>query len=72
MAVRSKDGKKMRKKDQPHLTRNAKKALKETKAIEAEMKEAEAEVDREERASQVCCQFQTLVISNAFLSTPKH
>lgn len=37
----------------PHLSKKAKKALKETKEIKAEMDEAEAQVDREERAVQV-------------------
>jgi nucleolar complex protein 3 len=39
--------------DLPHLSKKAKKALKETKGIEKEMVEAEAEVDREERTTQV-------------------
>lgn len=39
--------------EQPHLSKKAKKALKETKEIRAELEEAEAEVDREERATQV-------------------
>jgi nucleolar complex protein 3 len=39
--------------DKPHLSKNAKKALKENKEIEEEMREAEAEVDREERAKTV-------------------
>jgi len=39
--------------EQPHLSKKAKKVLKETKAIKAEMDEAGAEVDREERANQV-------------------
>jgi len=38
----------------PHLSKKAKKALKETKEIQAELWEAEAEVDREEVAVQVC------------------
>jgi len=38
----------------PHLSKKAKKALKESKVIQAELHEAEAEVDREELASQVC------------------
>lgn len=45
--------KKMRKKDRPHLSKNAKKALKENKDIQNEMKEAEAQVDAEERTSRV-------------------
>ncbi|KAF9503148.1 hypothetical protein BS47DRAFT_1386499 [Hydnum rufescens UP504] len=36
--------------DKLHLSKNAKKVLKENKEIEEEMREAEAEVDREERA----------------------
>ena len=39
--------------DQPHLSKNAKKALKEKKEIEKELREAEAEVDKEERAKTV-------------------
>ena len=41
---------KSKKKDQPHLSKKAKKALKERKEIERELREAEAEVDKEERA----------------------
>ncbi|KAJ2916043.1 hypothetical protein MD484_g4375, partial [Candolleomyces efflorescens] len=41
---------KAKKKDQPHLSKKAKKALKERKEIEKELREAEAEVDKEERA----------------------
>ncbi|KAH9901302.1 nucleolar complex-associated protein 3 [Cubamyces lactineus] len=37
--------------DQPHLSKKAKKALKERKEIEKEMHEAAAEVDKEERAT---------------------
>lgn len=36
--------------DLPHLSKKAKKALKEKKEIEKEFREAEAEVDKEERA----------------------
>lgn len=39
--------------DQPHLSKKAKKALKEKKEIEKEMHEAAAEVDKEERSSNV-------------------
>lgn len=39
--------------NQPHLSKKARKNLKETKAIEEEMREADAEVDREERATTV-------------------
>ena len=39
--------------DQPHLSKKAKKALKERKEIEKEMHEAAAEVDKEERAARV-------------------
>lgn len=38
---------------QPHLSKKAKKALKERKEIEKEMNEAVAEVDKEERAANV-------------------
>jgi nucleolar complex protein 3 len=44
---------KQRKKDGPHLSKKAKKALKDNKVIQAEMKEAEAEIDKEERANRV-------------------
>jgi hypothetical protein len=40
---------KVKKKDQPHLSKKAKKTLKERKEIEKELREAEAEVDKEER-----------------------
>ena len=40
--------------DQPHLSKKAKKVLKERKEIAKEMHEAAAEVDKEERASNVC------------------
>ena len=45
--------------DQPHLSKKAKKALKEKKEIAKEMQEAAAEVDKEERASNVgsCCRM---------------
>lgn len=36
--------------EQPHLSKNARKALKEKKLIERELREAEAEVDHEERS----------------------
>ena len=39
--------------EQPHLSKKARKKLKETQEIEEEMREANAEVDREERASVV-------------------
>lgn len=51
--ARQKRAKGKGKKELPHLSKKAKKTLKETKEIQAEMNEAEAEVDREERASQV-------------------
>ena len=38
---------------QPHLSKNARKAFKEKKQIERELREAEAEVDEEERATTV-------------------
>lgn len=39
--------------DQPHLSKKAKKVLKEKKGIEREFRDAEAEVDKEERATTV-------------------
>ena len=39
--------------DQPHLSKRAKKALKERKEIEREFRDAEAEVDKEERSNMV-------------------
>jgi nucleolar complex protein 3 len=39
--------------EQPHLSKKAQKALKERKEIEREMRDAEAEVDKEERANTV-------------------
>ena len=39
--------------DQPHLSKKAKKALKEKKDIEREFRDAEAEVDKEERSNMV-------------------
>lgn len=38
----------------PHLSKKAKKTLKETKEIQAELHEAEAEIDKEDLATQVC------------------
>lgn len=49
----NKDKVKKRKKDQPFLNKKARKALKETKEIEKEMKEAEAVVDKEEKEKHV-------------------
>ena len=43
--------------DRPHLSKKAKKVLKEKKEIEKEMREAAAEVDKEERAANVRCLF---------------
>ncbi|EED79542.1 hypothetical nucleolar complex-associated protein 3, partial [Postia placenta Mad-698-R] len=63
---------KSKKPDQPHLSKNAKKALKERKEIAKEMREAEAEVDKEERAA---TQTETLkllfVLYFRILKTPK-
>lgn len=39
---------------QPHLSKKARKVLKEKKEIDREFREAEAEVDKEERAVTVC------------------
>jgi hypothetical protein len=49
-AARRANGKKT---EQPHLSKKAKQVLKERKEIEKEMDEAAAEVDKEERASNV-------------------
>ncbi|TFK29907.1 nucleolar complex-associated protein 3 [Coprinopsis marcescibilis] len=43
--------KKQKKKDKPYLSKKSKKDLKERKEIEKELREAEAEVDKEERAT---------------------
>ncbi|TFY66421.1 hypothetical protein EVG20_g4670 [Dentipellis fragilis] len=48
---RAKKGKKPKKGEPVHLSKKSKKARKENKEIEKEMKEAEADIDREERAS---------------------
>lgn len=45
--------KKERKAANPHMSKKAKEAAKELKKIEQEMEEAAAEVDEEDRASQV-------------------
>jgi nucleolar complex protein 3 len=72
IAVREKDGKKMRKKDRPHLSKKAKKVLKDNKAIEAELKEAGAEVDREARSAQVHRSNSALSHLVALISLPAH
>lgn len=46
--------------DQPHLSKKAQMALKEKKEIEKEFREAEAEVDKEERANTVSFSLLTL------------
>ena len=48
---------------QPHLSKNARKKLKEVEEIQKEMREANAEVDREERAAMV-----SVVVMVDFLS----
>ena len=48
-----KKGDKKTKKDRVHLSKKAKKALKEKKEIEQELRDAEAEIDKEERAKTV-------------------
>jgi nucleolar complex protein 3 len=60
--------------DQPHLSKKLKKVLKEKKEIEREFREAEAEVDKEERASTVSVYLIETSVSNTFLSpsTLKH
>jgi len=49
-------GKKAEGQGQAHFSKKAKKAKKELKEIQGEMEEAEAEVDREERTTQVCAE----------------
>jgi hypothetical protein len=49
--------------DQPHLSKKAQKALKEKKAIQKEMHEAAAEVDKEERAANVGFSWWSSMIS---------
>jgi len=49
-----------KKAEQPYLSKKAKKALKEKKEIDKEMHEAEAEVDKEERATRVSHQTRPL------------
>lgn len=49
-----------KKAEQPYLSKKAKKALKEKKEIDKEMHEAEAEVDKEERATTVSHQTRPL------------
>lgn len=46
-------GARTRGKDQPHISKKARKALKERKEVEKEFREAEAVVDKEERAATV-------------------
>jgi len=43
--------------DQPHVSKKLKKVLKEKKEIEREFRDAEAEIDKEERASTVSVFF---------------
>jgi len=49
--------------DQPHLSKKIKKVLKEKKEIEREFRDAEAEVDKEERASTVSVCLRHAIIS---------
>jgi len=49
-----------KKAEQPYLSKKAKKALKEKEEIDKEMHEAEAEVDKEERATTVSHQTRPL------------
>jgi hypothetical protein len=44
---------KVKKRDRQHLSKKARKALKENKSIQNEMKEAEAQINTDERASRV-------------------
>jgi nucleolar complex protein 3 len=55
--------------DQPHLSKKMKKALKEKKDIDKEFREAEAEVDKEERDNTVRHRRQSLY-AMLILSTP--
>jgi nucleolar complex protein 3 len=56
------------KKAAPHLSKNAKKALKEQKEINKELHEAEAEVDKEERKTTVSNTPAFLIWCLTFLS----
>lgn len=49
--------------DQPHLSKKTRKVLKERKEIEREMRDAEAEVDKEERANTVSCRNSCIQMS---------
>jgi len=82
--VRDQRRRKGRKAEQPYLSKKAKKALKEKKEIEKEMHEAEAEIDKEERAATVSHQtlhfyyslrlelFQIKVVTDAQNSKRRH
>jgi len=82
--VRDQRRRKSRKAEQPYLSKKAKKALKEKKEIEKEMHEAEAEIDKEERAATVSHQtlhfyyslrlelFQIKVVTDAQNSKRRH
>lgn len=55
--------------DQPHLSKKAQKVLKEKKEIQREFRDAEAEVDKEERATIVCFHLNVCIaISKGLLS----
>lgn len=56
-----------KKANQPHLSKKSKKAFKEKKNIEKEMREAEAEVDKEERAATVSQQFSSSALITALV-----
>jgi len=82
--VRDQRRRKGRRAEQPYLSKKAKKALKEKKEIEKEMHEAEAEIDKEERAATVSHQtlhfyyssrlelFQIKVVTDAQNSKRRH
>ena len=82
--VRDQRRRKGRRTEQPYLSKKAKKALKEKKEIEKEMHEAEAEIDKEERAATVSHQtlhfyyslrlelFQIKVVTDAQNSKRRH
>jgi len=63
-------GKKAEGQGQAHLSKKAKKAKKALKEIQEEMEEAEAEVDREERATQVCVKVLVALKSSPDTSSP--
>ena len=54
----------------PHLSKKSRKKAKEIKEIEEEMREAEAEIDREERSTMVTCNLDhSLDVVDMFFSS---